>query len=120
MKTVQKLLASTNKLEVLEAMEFFRVCYEYKFDAAESDVSALDARSVDDLLCFALEALAHSSDHISNPAVYRSPLLASVLAPPPLAFSAFTTISHNSCAIVRPPLSCASLQAINVRNRRDQ
>lgn len=35
MKTVQKLLASTNKLEVLEAMEFFRVTYEYKFDAAE-------------------------------------------------------------------------------------
>ncbi|KAL1939142.1 hypothetical protein VTO73DRAFT_10183 [Trametes versicolor] len=38
MKTVQKLLASTNKLEVLEAMEFFRVTYEYKFDAAEASL----------------------------------------------------------------------------------
>lgn len=35
MKTVQKLLASTNKLEVLEAMEFFRVSFEYKLEAAE-------------------------------------------------------------------------------------
>lgn len=35
METVQKLLASTNKLEVLEAIEFFRVTYEYAFDGAE-------------------------------------------------------------------------------------
>ncbi|CDO69101.1 hypothetical protein BN946_scf185042.g3 [Trametes cinnabarina] len=41
MKTVQKLLASTNKLEVLEAMEFFRVCYEYKFDAAEAGIKKM-------------------------------------------------------------------------------
>ncbi|KAI9068415.1 hypothetical protein FKP32DRAFT_1587688 [Trametes sanguinea] len=41
MKTVQKLLASTNKLEVLEAMEFFRVCYEYKFDAAEAGIKRM-------------------------------------------------------------------------------
>ncbi|KAH9887887.1 non-SMC mitotic condensation complex subunit 1-domain-containing protein [Cubamyces lactineus] len=41
MKTVQKLLASTNKLEVLEAMEFFRVTYEYKFDAAEAGIKKM-------------------------------------------------------------------------------
>ena len=34
-QTVQRLLASANKLEQLEAIEFFRVTYEYKFDAAE-------------------------------------------------------------------------------------
>ncbi|KAI8974763.1 non-SMC mitotic condensation complex subunit 1-domain-containing protein [Trametes punicea] len=41
MKIVQKLLASTNKLEVLEAMEFFRVCYEYKFDVAEAGIKKM-------------------------------------------------------------------------------
>ena len=41
MKTVQRLLASTNKLEVLEAMEFFRVAYEYKFDAAEAGLKKM-------------------------------------------------------------------------------
>ncbi|KAI0354000.1 hypothetical protein OH77DRAFT_570986 [Trametes cingulata] len=41
MRTVQKLLASTNKLEVLEAMEFFRVTYEYKFDAAEAGIKKM-------------------------------------------------------------------------------
>lgn len=35
MKIVEQLLASTNKPEVLEAMEFFRVAYEYQFDGAE-------------------------------------------------------------------------------------
>lgn len=40
MKTVQRLLASTNKLEVLEAIEFFRVTYEYQFDGAEVRVFA--------------------------------------------------------------------------------
>lgn len=35
MKTVKRLLASTNKLEVLEAIEFFRVAFEYHFDGAE-------------------------------------------------------------------------------------
>lgn len=34
-KIVEKLLASTNKLEVLEAIEFFRVTHEYQFDGAE-------------------------------------------------------------------------------------
>lgn len=29
------LLGSTNKAEVLEAMEFFRVAWEYQFDSAE-------------------------------------------------------------------------------------
>ncbi|KAK7694121.1 hypothetical protein QCA50_003697 [Cerrena zonata] len=38
METVQKLLASTNKLEVLEAIEFFRVTYEYAFDGAETGI----------------------------------------------------------------------------------
>ncbi|KAI0628114.1 non-SMC mitotic condensation complex subunit 1-domain-containing protein [Trametes polyzona] len=41
MRTVQKLLASTNKLEVLEAMEFFRVTFEYKFDAAEAGIKKM-------------------------------------------------------------------------------
>lgn len=35
MKVVEQLLASTNKAEVLEAMEFFRVAFEYQFDSAE-------------------------------------------------------------------------------------
>src|ERR1700685_3302089 len=30
-----QLLGSTNKAEVLEAMEFFRVAWEYQFDSAE-------------------------------------------------------------------------------------
>lgn len=39
MKVVEKLLASTNKLEVLEAIEFFRVAHEYQFDGAEVSFS---------------------------------------------------------------------------------
>lgn len=35
MKIIEQLLASTNKPEVLEAMEFFRVAYEYQCDGAE-------------------------------------------------------------------------------------
>jgi condensin complex subunit 1 len=35
MNIVGQLLGSTNKAEVLEAMEFFRVAYEYQFDSAE-------------------------------------------------------------------------------------
>ena len=35
MKIVEQLLASTNKPEVLEAMEFYRVAHEYQFDGAE-------------------------------------------------------------------------------------
>ncbi|KAI0074195.1 hypothetical protein K474DRAFT_1665696 [Panus rudis PR-1116 ss-1] len=38
MEVVQKLLASTNKAEVLEAIEFFRVAYEYAFDGAEAGI----------------------------------------------------------------------------------
>lgn len=34
MQIVQKLLASTNKLEVLEAMDFFRTAHDYKFEGA--------------------------------------------------------------------------------------
>ena len=41
MKTVQRLLASKSKLEVHEAMEFFRICYEYKFDAAEAGIKKM-------------------------------------------------------------------------------
>ena len=41
MRNVQKLLASTNKLEVLEAMELFRVTYEYKFDAAQAGIKKM-------------------------------------------------------------------------------
>ena len=41
MKTVQRLLASTQKLEVLEAMEFFRVSFEYRFDAAEAGIKKM-------------------------------------------------------------------------------
>lgn len=35
MKVIEQLLASTNKPEVLESMEFFRVAHEYQFDGAE-------------------------------------------------------------------------------------
>jgi len=35
MEVICKLLGSTNKAEVLEAMEFFRVAYEYHFDGVE-------------------------------------------------------------------------------------
>jgi condensin complex subunit 1 len=35
MDMVEKLLGSTNKAEVLESMEFFRVAYEYQFTKAE-------------------------------------------------------------------------------------
>ncbi|TCD67328.1 Condensin complex subunit [Steccherinum ochraceum] len=38
MKTVEQLLASTNKPEVLEAIEFFRVVHEYQFDGAPSGI----------------------------------------------------------------------------------
>ncbi|KAH9939915.1 non-SMC mitotic condensation complex subunit 1-domain-containing protein [Amylocystis lapponica] len=41
MLTVQRLLASTNKLEVLEAIEFFRVTHEYKFDGAEVGIKKM-------------------------------------------------------------------------------
>jgi condensin complex subunit 1 len=30
-----QLLGSTNKAEVLESMEFFRIAWEYQFDGAE-------------------------------------------------------------------------------------
>jgi hypothetical protein len=30
-----QLLGSTNKAEVLESMEFFRIAWEYQFDSAE-------------------------------------------------------------------------------------
>jgi condensin complex subunit 1 len=35
MDIMGQLLGSTNKMEALEAMEFFRVVYEYQFDSAE-------------------------------------------------------------------------------------
>jgi condensin complex subunit 1 len=35
MEIMAQLLGSTNKAEVLEAMEFFRVAYEYQFESAE-------------------------------------------------------------------------------------
>src|ERR1700722_2830234 len=42
METVGQLLGSMNKAEVLEAMEFFRVAYEYQFDSAHvSDLHRL-------------------------------------------------------------------------------
>ncbi|KIP06713.1 hypothetical protein PHLGIDRAFT_106688 [Phlebiopsis gigantea 11061_1 CR5-6] len=41
MKTVEKLLASTSKPEVLEAMEFFRVTHEYQFDGAEVGIKKM-------------------------------------------------------------------------------
>lgn len=41
MKTVERLLASNNKPEQLEALEFFRVTYEYKFDAAEAGIKKM-------------------------------------------------------------------------------
>ncbi|KZT06979.1 uncharacterized protein LAESUDRAFT_652146 [Laetiporus sulphureus 93-53] len=41
MQTVQRLLASTNKLEVLEAIEFYRVVHEYQFDGAESGIKKM-------------------------------------------------------------------------------
>ncbi|EJF55739.1 hypothetical protein DICSQDRAFT_184215 [Dichomitus squalens LYAD-421 SS1] len=41
MQTIQRLLASANKLEQLEAIEFFRVTYEYKFDAAHEGIKKM-------------------------------------------------------------------------------
>ncbi|OCH87806.1 hypothetical protein OBBRIDRAFT_889536 [Obba rivulosa] len=41
MKIVERLLASTNKLEVLEAIEFFRVTYEYQFNGAEAGIKKM-------------------------------------------------------------------------------
>ncbi|CCM04752.1 uncharacterized protein FIBRA_06942 [Fibroporia radiculosa] len=41
MKTIQRLLASTNKLEVLEVIEFFRVSYEYQFEGAEAGIKQM-------------------------------------------------------------------------------
>lgn len=41
MRTVQQLLASKSKAEVHEAMEFFRISYEYKFDAAEAGIKKM-------------------------------------------------------------------------------
>ncbi|KAL4254139.1 Condensin complex subunit 1 [Abortiporus biennis] len=38
MKIVEQLLASTSKPEVLEAMEFFRIVFEYQFDGAEAGI----------------------------------------------------------------------------------
>ena len=35
-----QLLGSTNKAEVLEAMEFFRVAWEYQFDSAEVSLAS--------------------------------------------------------------------------------
>ncbi|KAH9836066.1 non-SMC mitotic condensation complex subunit 1-domain-containing protein [Rhodofomes roseus] len=41
MQTVQKLLASTNKLEVLEAMDFFKTAHDYKFEGAEGGIKKM-------------------------------------------------------------------------------
>ncbi|KOS15882.1 condensin complex subunit 1 [Malassezia pachydermatis] len=41
MPILQQLLASTNKAEVLESMEFFRVAYEYKLPGASAGVRAM-------------------------------------------------------------------------------
>ncbi|KAI1792515.1 non-SMC mitotic condensation complex subunit 1-domain-containing protein [Ganoderma leucocontextum] len=41
MKTVERLLASNNKPEQLETLEFFRVTYEYKFDASEAGLKKM-------------------------------------------------------------------------------
>ena len=41
MKTVQRLLASKSTQEALEAMEFFRIAYEYKFDSAEVGIKRM-------------------------------------------------------------------------------
>ncbi|KAH9924065.1 non-SMC mitotic condensation complex subunit 1-domain-containing protein [Fomitopsis serialis] len=41
MQTVQKLLASTNKLEVLEAMDFFKTAHDYKFEGAEAGIKRM-------------------------------------------------------------------------------
>ncbi|THG99612.1 hypothetical protein EW026_g2781 [Hermanssonia centrifuga] len=41
MKVIEELLASTNKPEVLESMEFFRVAHEYQFDSAEVGIKKM-------------------------------------------------------------------------------
>lgn len=41
MKTVQRLLASKSTQEALEAMEFFRIAYEYKFDGAGAGIKKM-------------------------------------------------------------------------------
>ena len=41
MKIVEQLLASTNKPEVLESMEFFRITQEYQLEGAEVRIGAV-------------------------------------------------------------------------------
>ncbi|KAI0723732.1 non-SMC mitotic condensation complex subunit 1-domain-containing protein [Cerioporus squamosus] len=41
MKTVQRLLASKSTAEALEAMEFFRIAHEYKFDGADAGIKKM-------------------------------------------------------------------------------
>ena len=42
---MSQLLGSTNKAEVLENLEFFRITWEYQFDAAEMSQSNTRARA---------------------------------------------------------------------------
>lgn len=46
METIGKLLGSTNKAEVLESIEFFRVAHEYQFESAEVCLIAFGSRTV--------------------------------------------------------------------------
>lgn len=46
MKIIEELLASNSKAEVLEAMDFFRVIHDYKFDGADVSVLHLHIMSV--------------------------------------------------------------------------
>jgi condensin complex subunit 1 len=41
MEDMERLLGSKNKLEVLEAIEFFRVAHEYQFDSAQVALNGL-------------------------------------------------------------------------------
>jgi condensin complex subunit 1 len=46
MDIMAQLLGSTNKPEVLVAIEFFRVAYEYQFDAAQVGVTHSERREI--------------------------------------------------------------------------
>ena len=47
-----QLLGSTHKSEVLEAMEFFRIIHEYKFEGAEANISVPMFRPSPTLIIF--------------------------------------------------------------------
>ena len=50
MDVLSQLLVSTNKAEVLESMEFFRVAHEYQFESAQVSLLSVVGRCFDGLV----------------------------------------------------------------------